>query len=176
MPQTDVTPGLAEQRNATTDQHRNTCRRDPLNEPSSQERLYGDAAIDIGMLETPLIQVAKNGHRCSREPLDDCACRSGLQRAAAENEDRCFSVRPGVKGEDHLVGVASHHNRINRGDEFVVAVRFATARRKEIESPIQACHESVDANTNEHGRFHDVTGPVDAEALDTIPDLARYPI
>src|ERR1700690_1314071 len=72
----------------------------------------------------------------------------------AKHEDRLISIRPRWKLQDGLERAAPDDKRVDRGNELVVAVRFATAGRQEIEASIGSRDEPGEACANEDGSFH----------------------
>src|SRR3954470_20381348 len=153
--QTNVAAGHAEQRDPLADQHRNSGDDEPLNQTGAKKLLNGDPAVDVGM-----------GHATLREPRGDLLWRSlqvldigaggcGSDGATTEDENPFVPVGPGLETEDGLVGVAPDHQRVDRGNERLVAVLLTATGWKPIERAIRPGDEAVHTDSDEDRHFHD---------------------
>ena len=86
--------------------------------------------------------------RIPRHPLHHSPERGGGERAGAEHEHRLVAIGPRLERQDGLERLAADDQRIHRGHELLVAVRFAAARRQEIEVAIQSSDETVEARAD----------------------------
>src|SRR3954470_4365268 len=153
--QTNVAAGHAEQRDPLADQHRNSGDDEPLNQTGAKKLLNGDPAVDVGM-----------GHATLREPRGDLLWRSlqvldigaggcGSDGATTEDENPLVPVGPGLETEDGLVGVAPDHQRVDRGNERLVAVLLTATGWKPIERAIRPGDEAVHTDSDEDRHFYD---------------------
>ena len=126
----------AEEWNTFSDEHGNTRDGETLNEACAQEVLNRDAAVDVEW-RAPLAASCET--ICSGGPAhlfdDASAGRGQINGATAQDDDALVSIGPRSEAENCLEGVAAHHDRIDGGYEFVVAVSFATVRRQKSKSP-----------------------------------------
>src|SRR2546428_338576 len=91
--------------------------------------LNGDPAIHVNMPDAAGGKLRHDVGRSPRHALHHSPEGGGGQRASAEHENGLLTIRPGVKGQDRLEGLAANDKRIHRGHELIVAVGFATAQR-----------------------------------------------
>jgi hypothetical protein len=103
--------------------------------------------------------------------LDSGAWRGRWEGTRAQHENRLFSVGPPFERQHGLERLAAYDQRVHRGHEFMVAVRFATASLKKVEVAVGSRDESVEARPNRHGCFHPHSPVLDRTALFALPRL-----
>ena len=120
----------AEEWNTFSDEHGNTRDGETLNEACAQEALNGDAAIDVEMLGAAGGELRDDLLRWAAHLLDDSSAGRGqINGATTQDDDALVSIGPRSERENCLEGVAAHHDCIDGGYEFIVAMSFATVRR-----------------------------------------------
>src|SRR5438128_3699071 len=149
----DITLERAKQRDARTDEDRNTGDNEPVYEAGLQKPLDREPAIDVDMLDAAHLELRHDVGRSSGHLLHYCPRRSRSNRTTAEHEDRLLSVDPLVKAEGRLEGLSADHQCIHRGHEFLVAMRFNLGWEK-IEGAVGSSDEAVEAGANKDGCFH----------------------
>src|SRR5206468_10146964 len=105
------------------------------------------------MLDAARLEPRHDVGRSSGHLLHYCPRRSRSNRTTAEHEDRLLSVGPLVKAEGRLEGLSADDQRIHRGHEFLVAMRFNLDWEK-IEGAVGSSDEAVEAGANKDGCFH----------------------
>ena len=145
----------AEERDSVSDENWDASDDEAVNESCAQEVLNCDSAIDVEVLG------AGGG-----EARDDFGGRAGhlfdfssgycgeVERTAAEDDYALLTVRPRGHGQNGVERFAAHHNGIDGSDELIVAVRFAAARRKEVELAVLPRDEAIKAGADKDGDFH----------------------
>lgn len=149
MGKSDVPWERAEERNAGADQYGNARDDQALNEAGSKEALDRDAAVNVDVFDATASKLRNNIRGLSRYSLDDRATRNGRERARAEHEDGLF-VRPCIKGQYGVKGIAANHQRIDSGHELVVSVWLPTAGRQKVQIAVDAGNEAVEACADEY--------------------------
>src|SRR3989442_4734317 len=149
----DITLERAKQRDARTDEHRNTGDNEPVYEAGLQKPLDREPAIDVDMLDAARLERRHDVGRSSGHLLHYCPRRMRSNRPTAEHEDRLLSVGPLVKAEGRLEGLSPDDQCIHRGHEFLVAMRFNLGWEK-IEGAVGSSDEAVEAGANKDGCFH----------------------
>src|SRR5204862_3129931 len=112
------------------------------------------SAIHINMPNAASLKLRNDFGRGPRHMLHHSTLRGGSERLSAEHENRLLTIRPGVKSQDRLEGLATHDQRIHRGHELFVAVGFAATLRQEIELTIDSSDKAVEAGANKDRCFH----------------------
>jgi hypothetical protein len=126
----NVTRQATEKWNTLSDEHGNTRDGETLNEACAQEALNGDAAVHVEVLGTAGGELRDDLLRRPAHLFDDAtAGRGQIKWATTEDDDALVSIGPRSEAENCLEGVATHHDRIDGGYEFIVAMSFATVRR-----------------------------------------------
>jgi hypothetical protein len=114
-----------------------------------------EASIHVDVLE---VACGKGGGDLCRRPrhaLHDRPSRTWSERPSAEYKGRLRSVGPGVKLEDRLECVAANEQRIDRREEFLVAVGLVPpGSLEEIKGAIRSRDKSVQARADKDRCFH----------------------
>src|SRR5215469_17753234 len=152
--QADVAGKRTKKREAVPDKHRNSRNNEPIDQPCAQKLLNGHAAIDIYMTNAKRFELGHDIFRLSAQMLNHRARWRGRQPLGAEHEHAFIPIRPFVETQHRLVRFFPDDQRIHRGHEFVIAVRFAAARWQEVERAIRARNKAVEARPNEHRFIH----------------------
>src|SRR5262245_14367997 len=127
--ESDVARDRAEKRDPLADEDGNARDDQTLNEPGAEEPLNRDPTVYVDMVEAAVFEVRQDVGGVSRHALHDGALRSGGERARAEHEHGLLAVRPRFETQDRLEGLAPDDERIHRGEELLVTMGFAAARR-----------------------------------------------
>jgi hypothetical protein len=78
-----------------------------------------------------------------------------IEGPAAENDDTLVAVIPVVGHRQHrFVRLAPDHQRIDRGEELLVAVGLSAIGGQEVEGTVRARDEPVHAGPDENRRLH----------------------
>lgn len=156
MTEPDVARERAEERDPLSDEHRDASNDETLNESGAQEALNGDPAVDVGMVRAGGGKFRNDVRGRSTHLFHPAAAHAGkIEGTAAENDHALVTVGPGVKGQNGLEGFAADDDGVDAGDELVVAMGFAAARREKIESAVGAGDETVEAGADEDGELHE---------------------
>src|SRR5690349_8021796 len=149
MAETNVLLERAEERNSVADQDRNMSDRDSLNEPVAQESLNCDSTVDIEMPRS-LRSKLRDDFGWSACHLFDRVLSDWrqIESAVAQYDNALRAIRPLGQGEDGLECLAPDHNDIDRGNEFLVAVRLAALRRQKVEIAVWAGDKPIEANAD----------------------------
>src|SRR5207344_1157761 len=154
VPQHDVARYTAKERNPCTNEHRNASDHKALDQPVLQKALNRDPAIHVNVLDAASRKLRQDFGRSPGHTLHGSPARGGRERAGAEHDNGLPAIRPLLKGQDRFESLAPDDQGINRRNELIVAVGFATAGRQEVEVTIRSCDEAVEAGANEDRRFH----------------------
>ena len=120
----------AEERNSVSNENWHASDDETLNEPCAQEFLNCDATVDVEVMSAGGSEFRNDlGGRPGHLFNHASAGRGQVDGAATQDHHALITIVPGSKGENFLEGVASDHNRIDTGNELVVAVGFTAARR-----------------------------------------------
>ena len=99
MGEGDITLERAKERDAGTDEHRNTGDNEPVDETGVEKALDREPAIDVDVLDAARLEPRHDIGRLSGHVLHDGPRRSRRNRTTAEHKDRLLSVGPPVKSE-----------------------------------------------------------------------------
>src|SRR5262245_42741418 len=154
MLELDIAMCGAEERDPLADEYGNACDNEALNEPGLKKPLNGNPAIHVNMPDAASGKLRHDFGRIPRQSLHNSPGGRGGERVSTERENGLGAIRPRVKGQDRLEGLASYDKRIHRGYELIVAVGFAAAGREPIDGAIDSSDETVEASGNKDGRFH----------------------
>src|SRR5207247_10511912 len=105
------------------------------------------------MLDAARLELRHDVGRSSGHLLHYCPRRSRSNRTTAEHEDRLLSVGPLVKAEGRLEGLSADDQRIHRGHEFLVPMRFNLGWEK-IEGAVGQSGEGGEAGGKNAGCVH----------------------
>src|SRR5437667_5684851 len=100
------------------------------------------------MLDAASVKLRHDFGRIPRHTLHRSPERGRGERARAEHENGFLTVGPRVERQDRLESLPADDKRIHRGNELIVAMRFAAARRQEIEVTVDSGDEAVEASAN----------------------------
>jgi|SRR5258708_6024914 len=116
----------AEERDALSNEHGHSSNNETLNGPGAQEPLNGDAAVDVEVVDAPSGELRNDPSGRSAHLFHNATahCRQ-IDGTTAQDHDALVIVRPSIKGQNRLEGLAADHNRVDAGYELVVAVGFA---------------------------------------------------
>ena len=102
----DVVRYSAKERNPSADEHRNASNNEALNEPSLKKALNSDPAIHVNVPDAASSKLRHDFGGSPRHTLHHSPERGGGERASTEHENGLLTVRPRVKGQDRLEGLA----------------------------------------------------------------------
>src|SRR5437870_5322057 len=86
--------------------------------------------------------------------LDHGAARDRRKRASTEHKDRFLTIRPRVELQYALEGLTPDDQRVDCGHELIVSMRFAAARRQEVEFAVKPSDETVEAGSDKNRCSH----------------------
>ena len=120
--------------------------------PARRNRLNRDPAVDVEVVGAARGESRNDLRRRPGHLFDDASADRGqVDGATAQDHDALVAIRPGPEGQNLLEGLATDHERIDAGDELVVAVGLAAARRQPVEIAVRSRNEAVDAGADKDG-------------------------
>jgi len=150
VPEFDISREGAKERDTFPYEHRNTRDDESLNQAGAKKLLNGDAAINVNVSNAARFKLGDDFNRIARHMLHLSSRRGGHWRTSAKHKNGFGPVRPAVEPQDAFKRVAANHQRIYRGHELFVPVRFTPASGKEIVCAAASRDESIETGTNEN--------------------------
>jgi hypothetical protein len=139
----------AEQRNAFSDEHGYACDGETLNEAGAQKTLNGDASVDVEVMSAAGGQFRNDLRGSAGHLLDTTAAHRGeVEGLAAQDHHPLVAIGPLRKSHNCLESLAADHQRVDCGDELIVAVGFASALGQKVEFAVEARNETVDTGSD----------------------------
>jgi hypothetical protein len=145
----------AEERNAFSNQHRDTGDDETLNKSRAQELLNRNSTVDVEVMGAAGSELRNDLSRSPGHLFHDAANGRGeLYRTTAEDDYALITIRPAPKRQNSFEGLATHHDSIDAGYELLVAVRLAAVRRQKVEGAVRSRNKAVEAGANKDGCHH----------------------
>ena len=145
----------AEERDSISNEHRNASDNKTLNQSSAQEPLNCGPSIDVEVIGATGSELRNDLGRWTRHLFNsDSASRRQVERAIAKDNDALFSIWPRPNLKNCLESVATHYNRIDACDEFVIAVGFTSLRRQKVEISVPPRNEAIEAGSDKDRCLH----------------------
>src|SRR5262245_50910964 len=111
------------------------------------------------MLEPTGAERLEHVVRRALDPFDDGSRGRRSELAMAQDEHRVRPVRPDRKRPDDVVGVAPHQETVDRRHKGLEPMLLLLAGPEEVEPPVAAGEEAVEADTDEHRGSHMLSFP-----------------